>query len=328
MSMSSLIVSTVSPSGRQLGRHDVDSSGTHKPAIARHYDEDVSYWRDVYVSPWDSFGSYEVVHRKDIVLGLVEQCASSGSKSADIGCGSGALMLDLLKLGHHVTGLDISEKMVQAARQAADTQFPGQSVCVVGDVEDLPFENGSFDCVTCVGVLSHQPDPGRMVAELSRIVRDDGCVIVTVVNLVRLQHVLDPHTLVTVGSRLIHGLLRSGRGKRPGIRQEVRGGSFMLRRYHYRELEGIFDGSGLAIRTILPCTFGPLRFWGREVLPRPISERLSRRLEALAVRRGFGSIRLFANSWVICLDKAGYPTRTRASGDPDAARPFGRDGAS
>ena len=274
------------------------------------------------------FGSYEVVHRKNIVLRLVEQCAWSGSKSADIGCGSGALMLDLLKLGHHVTGLDISEKMVQTARQAADTQFPGQSVCVVGDVEDLPFENGSFDCVVCVGVLSHQPDPGRMVAELSRIVGDDGCVIVTVVNLIKLHQVLDPHTLVTIGSRLIHGLLRSGRSNRPGIRQRVRGGSFLLRTYHFRELERIFDGSGLAIRTILPCTFGPLRFWGKEVLPRPTSERLSRRLEALAARRGFGSIRLFANSWVICLDKSRNPTRARASGDPDAARPLARDRAS
>lgn len=302
----------------------MNSSEAHKPAIARHYDEDVSYWQDVYTAPWDSFGSYEVVHRKDIVLRLVEQRAGGGSKSADIGCGSGALMLDLLKLGHHVTGLDISEKMVQTARQAAEAQYPGRSVCVVGDVEDLPFEDGSFDCVLCVGVLSHQPDPGRMIAELSRVVGDDGCVIVTVVNLVTLHHILDPHTFVTVGSRLRHRLLRSGRGGGPGIRQSVRG-SFKLRRYHYRELERIFDGSGLAMRAIHPCTFGPLRFWGREILPRPASVRLSRRLEALAVRRGFGWLRLLANSWVIRLEKPGNPTGGVVR-DPDAVRPNERGG--
>lgn len=275
-----------------------------KAAIARYYDERSGFWSEVYTGQWDSFGAYEIVRRERVALRLVAERAKSASKIVDVGCGSGALLIDLLRRGHQVAGIDLSEGMVQAAHQAIeDGQYVDRAECLVGDVEDLPWEAGSFDAAMCVGVLSHLLSPERAVAEMSRVVVDDGFVVATVVNAFKLKHLLDPYSFVRGISRLARRMLPRTRGAGPGLRQSVRSDDLVLRNYHFGELGGLLERDGLAVHTIVPCTFGPLSFWGREVLPLRQSIRLSVSLERLARRRGFGLLRLFANFWVILLDK-------------------------
>jgi SAM-dependent methyltransferase len=51
---------------------------------------------------------------------------------------------------------------------------------VLGPLESMPFEDGSFDAVLCNAVLEHVQDAGRSIAELARVVRKGGYVVVAV----------------------------------------------------------------------------------------------------------------------------------------------------
>jgi ubiquinone/menaquinone biosynthesis C-methylase UbiE len=93
----------------------------------------------------------------------------SGSRVADLGCGSGVFTDVLQRRGYRCAGLDLSPKLVEIARaKFRDVEF------VEGDVERLPFADASFDGVLLSGLIHHLPDPSRCAAEVFRILRPGG----------------------------------------------------------------------------------------------------------------------------------------------------------
>jgi SAM-dependent methyltransferase len=70
-----------------------------------------------------------------------------------------------------VTGVDSAEGFVSHARAAVPT-----ATFVVGDAQELPFADGSFDAVVSGLVLNFVPDPGRAVAEMTRVARAGGTI--------------------------------------------------------------------------------------------------------------------------------------------------------
>ena len=89
----------------------------------------------------------------------------------EIGVGTG-LRLPLFA-GHKVTGIDLSEKMLQRARRrSSETTFQQM------DGADLDFEDGSFDTVVLAHVLSVAPDPNAVLAESFRVLKPGGRLIV------------------------------------------------------------------------------------------------------------------------------------------------------
>jgi len=83
----------------------------------------------------------------------------------DNGCGTG-FMTRFLE-GYEVVGLDISPKMVELAKG-------GYSRVVLGDSQNLPFEDQSFQIVINRGLLHHLPDPKKGVSEMSRVLKKGG----------------------------------------------------------------------------------------------------------------------------------------------------------
>lgn len=88
---------------------------------------------------------------------------------ADLGCGSGVFTSLLTDAGFTATGVDLSPRMIELAR----TRYPG-SKFIHGDVESLPFEDGSFDGVLLSGLLHHLPDPTACIREVRRILKPGG----------------------------------------------------------------------------------------------------------------------------------------------------------
>jgi ubiquinone/menaquinone biosynthesis C-methylase UbiE len=71
------------------------------------------------------------------------------------------------ELGAAVVGIDVSERMVELQRQRGiDAQ--------VGDVQELPFADASFDAVSAQYMLYHVPDLPRGLAEIARVLRPGG----------------------------------------------------------------------------------------------------------------------------------------------------------
>ena len=92
-----------------------------------------------------------------------------GARVADLGCGSGAFTHPLKRAGYDCVGLDISVKLVELGRRKyPDIEF------IEGDVEQLPFPDGSLDGILLSGVVHHLPDPSRCAAEVFRVLRLGG----------------------------------------------------------------------------------------------------------------------------------------------------------
>lgn len=95
----------------------------------------------------------------------------------EVGVGTG------LALPHYpaetaVTGIDLSPDMLRRARVVAD-RLRGRRIDLHQmDAEQLTFEDDSFDCVTVPYVLSVTPDPDRLVAEIRRVCRPGGHILI------------------------------------------------------------------------------------------------------------------------------------------------------
>jgi ubiquinone/menaquinone biosynthesis C-methylase UbiE len=92
----------------------------------------------------------------------------------DSGCGAGALAFALASLVGSVVGVDSSEELVNAGRERA----PANCELLVGDATALPFPFGAFDLATCARVLHHVRRPELVVAELARVTKPGGRILV------------------------------------------------------------------------------------------------------------------------------------------------------
>lgn len=93
----------------------------------------------------------------------------AGARVADLGCGSGVFTELLRRRGYSAVGIDISPKLVAVGR----AKYPGLEL-LEGDAENLPFAAGSLDGVLLSGLVHHFPDPRRLAAEVSRVLKPGG----------------------------------------------------------------------------------------------------------------------------------------------------------
>ena len=80
--------------------------------------------------------------------------------------------------GLRLTGVDLSEPMLQKARKGAEEAGVADRLDFrLGDAKSLPFSERSFDLVLCNSLLHHLPDPLALFNEISRVARPGGAVL-------------------------------------------------------------------------------------------------------------------------------------------------------
>ena len=94
----------------------------------------------------------------------------------EIGCGLGkGARLLVRKMGFKkVYAFDLEEKLVKRAARSRPQDLDKLIAFFVGDAQDLPFPNASFDAVVNFGIIHHVLDWRRCVSELSRVTRPGG----------------------------------------------------------------------------------------------------------------------------------------------------------
>jgi SAM-dependent methyltransferase len=107
-------------------------------------------------------------------LGLPERC-----RALDLGCGGGSYVRLLAGLGHRVVGLDYSVPSLERAR-AADPGGKGRYLA--GEAYALPVAGASLDLVVSIGVLQALGDPEAALAEMARVLRPGGVLVVEALN--------------------------------------------------------------------------------------------------------------------------------------------------
>ncbi len=118
-----------------------------------------------------------------------------GDRILEIGVGTG-LSLPHYPESCHVTGVDISEPMLERARVRLDEMGRRDVDLRKMDARDLSFPDGSFDAVLAPYVISVVPEPERVMAEASRVCRPGGTVVVV-------NHFQTRNPLIGAGERLL-----------------------------------------------------------------------------------------------------------------------------
>lgn len=101
----------------------------------------------------------------------------------DFGCGNGAQTLLFADRCHRLVGVDISEDFLAEFREsAAVAGLAGRVESLVTGGGPIPLRSGAADAVTSFTVLEHVPDEGAALAEMRRVLRPGGRLVVTVPN--------------------------------------------------------------------------------------------------------------------------------------------------
>ncbi|MBR3666240.1 MAG: class I SAM-dependent methyltransferase [Ruminococcus sp.] len=122
----------------------------------------------------DNAGVYNMC-KKDYPDVLAELEKEPFTYLLDCGCGTGP-MLALLHRKYpdkHYTGIDLTPKMIEVAKRK---KMKGVDL-VVGDCENLPFDDNSFDAVICCESFHHYPNPQDFFCSVYRVLRPNGRLI-------------------------------------------------------------------------------------------------------------------------------------------------------
>ena len=99
----------------------------------------------------------------------------------DVATGTGRLPRAVLRqpaFDGRIIGLDLSRRMLrEAVRRTA--QFADRLTYIWQDAQDLPFDDDTFDAVSCLEALEFTPDPRKVLSELLRVLRPGGVLLVT-----------------------------------------------------------------------------------------------------------------------------------------------------
>lgn len=172
------------------------SVSEQKGRVKTAFDLQASFWQAGYATV-RSFRQYNFLIRRQYVLELLLVDARPG-RYLDIGCASGDYLPALLERSYEVWGIDIAPAMVAKARERFGTSELLH--LSVGDIEHLDSPDGFFDGVICAGVVEYLSEDRKALAEIWRVLKPGGVVVLTVPN------GLSPFMML---DRIIHWFLRS-----------------------------------------------------------------------------------------------------------------------
>jgi ubiquinone/menaquinone biosynthesis C-methylase UbiE len=112
---------------------------------------------------------------------LVDFSSYQGKRLLEVGCGAGIDLVRFARAGAIATGIDLSTTAIDLARKNIEQNGLSADLHVMNG-EAMQFPDNSFDAVYAHGVLQYTANPEKMVAELHRVVKPGGEVIVMVYN--------------------------------------------------------------------------------------------------------------------------------------------------
>ena len=102
-----------------------------------------------------------------------------GERVVDVACGTGNAALLAARAGAEVSGVDAAPRLIEVARARAAAEGI-DATFVVGDVQQLPFEDGAFDVALSVFGVIFADDAPRAFGELLRVLQPAGRALISV----------------------------------------------------------------------------------------------------------------------------------------------------
>jgi len=256
-----------------------------------------SYWKEIYQKETLSALIYR--ERKSCVLAMVRSLKlPEMSPVLEVGCGAGLTTVDLAEFGYVVDAVDTVADMLDLTRQAAlDAGVERRVRTSVNSVQELKFPSQCFELVVAMGVLPWLDVPHKALAEISRVLRPGGQLIVTVDNNWCLNQTLDP---------LCFPGLRPLRWKFANLLNEfdvLNARRPRLHRHSIGYVDGLLAEVGLNKVQARTIGFGPFTLFKQRLFPDRIGIKLHRMFQALADAQ-FPAIRSAGTEYVVMARKS------------------------
>ena len=265
-------------------------------ATRDHFERTAAFWRDVYGSPGVEGAVYAERQRK--ALALVDGLGlGPGAKAIEIGCGAGWNAVALAERGLLVQATDPVQKMLRMTRELAAARRVEKLVgvsCCAG--EALPFADESFHVAVGIAVMEWADSPDLMLAELLRVLRPGGHLILSATNRWSLQRVMDPWF------NPLWAPLKNW------VRRQAHVGNRVHARTHSsRDLDRLLRLGGLKKGECFTTGFGPFTFFKHKLFQGAAGAWLHEHLERMAG----GGWPVLARSGYAYLVQARKPVRQR-----------------
>ena len=152
----------------------------HAQQVEQRFGAEARSWSSLYEQTASrSIYIHNLQRRKQCVLEFLKGVQG---RVLEVGCGAGNVILSLPEnRGTRIFGADFSSSMLRQARENANGRKNSLSL-LAADALELPFRNGAFGTLLCLGVLEYIPDYKRVLSECHRILEPGGRFIVSVPN--------------------------------------------------------------------------------------------------------------------------------------------------
>ncbi|MEP7156112.1 MAG: bifunctional 2-polyprenyl-6-hydroxyphenol methylase/3-demethylubiquinol 3-O-methyltransferase UbiG [Betaproteobacteria bacterium] len=147
------------------------------PAELAKFGELASRW-------WDPNSEFKPLHDiNPLRLNYIDRLVNlAGKHVIDIGCGGGILAESMAAKGAIVTGIDLSEKPLKVAKLHLLESTQSVDYRLIS-AEDIAVEQpGAYDCVTCMEMLEHVPDPASTVRACAALAKPGGWLFFSTIN--------------------------------------------------------------------------------------------------------------------------------------------------
>lgn len=133
-------------------------------------------WSNFYDSSIFRLIYFEKIYKKviEIIKNEADEKLRSQNKFLDVGCGTAEVIFRLAKEFKEAefAGIDFSRGMVE--RAINKTSHLNNVKIIEADVENLPFEDKTFDFILCLDTFHHFYNPDLALKEISRVLKDNG----------------------------------------------------------------------------------------------------------------------------------------------------------
>jgi ubiquinone/menaquinone biosynthesis C-methylase UbiE len=266
------------------GKRDQATSNLEAQASVNDYFASVaSHWALVYQETTLDARIYQ--DRKAIALQLIERLRLPPAASVlEVGCGAGLSTIALAMRGYHVDALDTVPTMLDLTRQRLlEAGIDDRVRTICADVHQLPIADNSYDLAFALGVLPWLDKPCAAIREMARVTRPAGYVLVTADNRWHLNEMLDPwlNPMMRPVRRGVASALRALKMLPPAKRPQLPS----VHRHSRREFDAMLLDAGLDKLWGSTLGFGPLTFFGKQLLSDSIGVKVHRLLQTGADRK-------------------------------------------
>jgi ubiquinone/menaquinone biosynthesis C-methylase UbiE len=163
---------------------------------------------DRFFTEYDAFR----YRREKHILGCLDRANFAGKKVLEIGLGQGADSEQIIRRGGKWSGLDLTKQSVARVKRRMELHNLPYDDLKVGSVLDIPYPDNSFDMVYSFGVLHHVPEIHRAQAEIARILRPGGQLVMMMYAKWSLNYMLSIAVLRRAGLAAMLALRMPGKG--------------------------------------------------------------------------------------------------------------------